>query len=699
MKKSLKALAVLSLFGLGLGSVTACGGSSKSITISVNGTAVGNGKSVNVTETSIFTLNATVDNGSEDDVVVWSTNSPSAITFSSHSGAEITATANTPTTTGWVVAATLESDSTVTTAITVIVDEATRTYSISVDTTSAKTTFFQGETFSTQGLVVNETEYINGTEGDTVELGNSEYTTSIAVGTTLDTLGSQTVTVTSNVDESLTATYVINVVENPLANFFDTMESFSSNNYVEYTITSSNGSYYLYPLNIYTPDFYLNGSLGVFWNKTANQIDQYAITYDDKTGAEIVYYQNILYENKQARTDLVGFIKSSSPAGVTLADWDSSYESMVTSDSTTGGMIATDDAAAFFNDLFGLGYYDSNHDFVPYEVTISQVGDGTNVYEGMYMITFSDGSDVVDAKIISVYDETAQSEVERLTGIIEAKDPSNYKDVSDGYYESNVEFVLSELAGADYFGYQSLLTGDYFYSTPNYTEVVYGETMTNYLGYPYLAEGYYNLEQTSNIGDNTYEAGVLNYAVGATDGSLYLSTTTDTENSFESYDNRWGELIGLTDVDSYKYWSIEGVTISQFTDGTSVFDGYVFQYAIYDNTFDCTDLLLKLDWGLGATKLKFENEDGSQYESVYLEEIYGGSKTEKIVVTVAIVPTSSGNALGPCEMSVYGTVDGETGLLDTFSFMYSSYFDGSDEDVLNASYGSQFADIINPVQA
>ena len=116
MKKSLKALAVLSLFGLGLGSVTACGGSSKSITISVNGTAVGNGESVNVTETSIFTLNATVDNGSEDDVVVWSTNSPSAITFSSHSGAEITATANTPTTTGWVVAATLESDSTVTTA-------------------------------------------------------------------------------------------------------------------------------------------------------------------------------------------------------------------------------------------------------------------------------------------------------------------------------------------------------------------------------------------------------------------------------------------------------------------------------------------------------------------------------------------------------------------------------------------------------
>lgn len=696
MKKSLKALAVLSLFGLGLGSVTACGGSSKSITISVNGTAVG-AEGVHVDEGSTFTLNATVDNGSESDVVVWSTNSPSAITFSSHSGAEITATANTPTTSGWVISASLEGDTTVSTAITVYIDEATRTYEISVDTANTRTTFFQGDTFNTQGLVVNETEFLNGVKGDTVELGSNEYTTSIAVGTVLDTLGSQTVTVTSVSDPTLTDTYVINVVENPVENFLTTMESFDSNNYVEYTITSRNGNYYLEPLNIYTPNFYLNGSLGVFWNKTATQIDQYSISYDKATGAETVNYQNILYKNKQADTDLVGFIKGSSPAGVTLADWDTAYESYISADSTTGSIIATDKAAVFFNDLFGLGTYDNQGNFLPYEVSISQVGDGTNVYDGMYMISFSDGTDIVDVRIISIYDDVAKAEVERLTGIIEAKDPSNYQDISEGYYEGNVEFVLSELAGAEYFGYQSLLTGDYFYSAPNYVEVGYGDTMAS-LGYPYLAEGYYNIEQTSTIGDATYEPGILQYGVNSR-GQFSASSTTDATRTFDEVDFRWGDIVGLTDAASYKYWTIDGVTVSQFTDGTNIFDGYVFNYSIYDNTYDAVDILLNLDWGLGAAELTFENPDGSKYDAVYLEEIYGGSTTERLTISFSVIPTESGNMLGPCELSVYGKIDGEVGLLDTFSFMYSSYFPDGEDDVLNATYGSQLADVITPVAA
>ena len=55
--------------------------------------------------------------------------------------------------------------------------------------------------------------------------------------------------------------------------------------------------------------------------------------------------------------------------------------------------------------------------------------------------------------------------------------------------------------------------------------------------------------------------------------------------------------------------------------------------------------------------------------------------------------------LGPCELSVYGKIDGEVGLLDTFSFMYSSYFTDGEDDVLNATYGSQLADLITPVAA
>ena len=127
MKKSLKALAVLSLFGLGLGSVTACGGSSKSITISVNGTAVG-ANGVHVNELSTVTFSATIDGGAETDTVVWATNSVSAFTFSSTTGNEVTATANTPSTTGYVVSATLEGDASVTSSITVFIDKVTKTY-------------------------------------------------------------------------------------------------------------------------------------------------------------------------------------------------------------------------------------------------------------------------------------------------------------------------------------------------------------------------------------------------------------------------------------------------------------------------------------------------------------------------------------------------------------------------------------------
>ena len=55
--------------------------------------------------------------------------------------------------------------------------------------------------------------------------------------------------------------------------------------------------------------------------------------------------------------------------------------------------------------------------------------------------------------------------------------------------------------------------------------------------------------------------------------------------------------------------------------------------------------------------------------------------------------------LGPCELSVYGKIDGEVGLLDSFSFMYSSYFADGEDDVLNATYGSQLTDLITPVAA
>lgn len=213
MKKSLKALAVLSLFGLGLGSVTACGGSSKSITISVNGTAVG-AEGVHVDELSTITFSAIVDNGSESDVIAWATSSPSAFTFDSTTGTEVTATANTPTTTGWTVSASLEGDASVTTSIRVYVDEVAKTYGITVDTSEATTTFVRGDSFTSENLIVNETTFVDGEPKVYYELGSDEYTLSYTEGQILSEEGTFDVTVTAN-DTSLgNTTYKITVGKN-----------------------------------------------------------------------------------------------------------------------------------------------------------------------------------------------------------------------------------------------------------------------------------------------------------------------------------------------------------------------------------------------------------------------------------------------------------------------------------------------------
>ena len=200
MRKSIKALAVLSLFGLGLGSVTACGGqgSGKSIEISVNGTVVVDGGRATVDELSTFTLTATVEGGEEGDSILWSSNSPTALAFDKTTGSEVTATANTPSTTGWQVSAELEGDASVRSTISIIVNEVTKTYAVTVDTSNAKTNYNQGEAFTSQGLVVNKSLLANGevVEGHNVEMGADEYTLSIADGTLLTGAGTIEVTVT-----------------------------------------------------------------------------------------------------------------------------------------------------------------------------------------------------------------------------------------------------------------------------------------------------------------------------------------------------------------------------------------------------------------------------------------------------------------------------------------------------------------------
>ena len=201
MKKSFKALAVLSLFGLGLGSVTACGNSSKTISISVNGESVPEG-GVHLSELSTVTFSASVLNGSDSDVVKWSTNATNVITFESTTGTEVKADLDSASTTGWVVTASLENDPTITSSILVFIDEVTKTYGITVDTTNAKTNYLRGDTFTSENLIVNETVFVNGEPKKYYEIGKEEYTLSISEGSELTEVGTFDVKVTAT-DTSL----------------------------------------------------------------------------------------------------------------------------------------------------------------------------------------------------------------------------------------------------------------------------------------------------------------------------------------------------------------------------------------------------------------------------------------------------------------------------------------------------------------
>ena len=215
MKKSLKALAVLSLFGLGLGSVTACGNSSKTISISVNGESVPEG-GVHLSELSTVTFSASVFNGSDSDVVKWSTNATNVITFESTTGTEVKADLDSASTTGWVVTASLENDPTITSSILVYIDEVTKTYGITVDTTKAKTNYLRGDTFTSENLIVNETVFVNGEPKKYYEIGKEEYTLSISEGSELTEVGTFDVKVTAT-DTSLgETTYKITVGKNDL---------------------------------------------------------------------------------------------------------------------------------------------------------------------------------------------------------------------------------------------------------------------------------------------------------------------------------------------------------------------------------------------------------------------------------------------------------------------------------------------------
>lgn len=690
MNKGLKAFAVLSLFGLGLVSVAGCGEDiTPTLSISVDGTAVVNGGSVKVTEAKSFKLTATVTDAPETYTVTWGTNSASAFEFSATTGTEITATA-TKAGTNYQIFAQLEGDASTRSTINVAVDAATRSYTISVDTSEAKTSFFAGDQFTSDGLIVTQNEIVNGEVADSYTIANDQYTLSIAEGTVLTEEGTKTITVTPTDTSIAPVTYEISIGKSYIFDLASDMQNIIENGYTEYTVVQDGQQYYLMPYTIDDNQYYLNGDTSKLYHQADGQVDVYSLGVTQDQRAYALTYENIVWTNRKAETSLRTYVERIAPNDVTLRDWDEDLQ-LDLSNGANGVVVADGDAKAFFNNAFNETYYTlgSNNTVVAnyYDVEIEPVQD----FAGVYFAYFLDNTgEAVNGHIFGRLQEDATSMLSELNSIISKKPSGQYIDVSDGFVESNIDFAFNDLAGADYFVYTSAGFGDTYYITPDFVEAVYDQEVADILGHPFISTGYYNVKEQSKIeigGEAiTYNPGAAMFTVAYNEQNQVGYGFGAPENSvdFNTVNKGWSVGPGLV-AEDFGYWSLDTIIESEFTDGVSNFPGFTLNYSYYDNTFDVVDTLEKI--GFGAGSLSVKNDQG-QTISLY-ERGFTGTPT-KIGLDLSLIPMDGGNALGPVSLTFYGLVDGEEIAIESFSFVDSSYF--ATEATLDSYVAKMLAD-------
>lgn len=254
IKKHARLLTVLTAFGLGLGSIASCGtgASASPITLSCDS------KEINLKETfeaklgKYYTFEASIDTEKKPELkdaeIVFSNDAESAFEFSAEGNYLKFAAIKTG---SFTISASVKGDETTKVNVKLNVsDVVTKEYKATVDTTAAKLIFKQGDTFSSEGIVVYKTLVVDG-EPSAVRsvLDASEYTVSIPEGKILESKQSALeVKITPN-DTSLDpVTYTIKVTSNPAYRINSFFSGLTENNYGIYTVNkNSSGQLYVYP--------------------------------------------------------------------------------------------------------------------------------------------------------------------------------------------------------------------------------------------------------------------------------------------------------------------------------------------------------------------------------------------------------------------------------------------------------------------
>ena len=254
IKKHARLLTVLTVFGLGLGSIASCGtgASSSPITLTCDS------KEINLNETfeaklgKYYTFEANIDTEKnpqfKDAEIVFSNDAESAFEFSADGNYLEFAAIKTG---SFTISASVKGDETTKVNVKLHVsDVAKKEYKATVDTTAAKLIFKQGDVFTSEGIVVYKTLVVDG-EPSAVRsvLDASEYTVSIPEGKILESKQSALeVKITPNDTNLEPVTYTIKVTSNPAYRINSFFSGLAENNYGIYTVNqNSSGQLYLYP--------------------------------------------------------------------------------------------------------------------------------------------------------------------------------------------------------------------------------------------------------------------------------------------------------------------------------------------------------------------------------------------------------------------------------------------------------------------
>lgn len=254
IKKHARLLTVLTVFGLGLGSIASCGtgASASPITLSCDS------KEINLNETfeaklgKYYTFEASIDTEKnpelKDAEIVFSNDAESAFEFSADGNYLEFAAIKTG---SFTISASVKGDETTKVNVKLHVsDVAKKEYKATVDTTAAKLIFKQGDAFTSEGIVVYKTLVVD-SEPSAVRsvLDASEYTVSIPEGKILESKQSALeVKITPNDTSLEPVTYTIKVTSNPAYRINSFFSGLAENNYGIYAVNqNSSGQLYVYP--------------------------------------------------------------------------------------------------------------------------------------------------------------------------------------------------------------------------------------------------------------------------------------------------------------------------------------------------------------------------------------------------------------------------------------------------------------------